>query len=742
MADYLPPAVLRLVSEFDPKGIVEAKKGVDSLTKYTDESLRKQSATAADEGKKTGKAFGEAIPKAAKPGLDRLERDVRESGRRAGHGLAGEFERSVTHAGGSAGVTLGGMFKTIFSTNTLKSLFSKASWAGIQAGDAFSEGFKGGLLNIAKAAWPVLLPMAVGLAAELAADIGGALEGALALGGLITGAMVQIKTNPEVQRAAKDFGHWFTDQFKEGTASFAGPLIDAFSILKSELTGPLGDLKQDFAYLAPYVRDFAMYLGAAVEKFMPGFNRAVQSSGPIIQELGKGLVYVADGLNIMFDEISKGGKGEVEALDTLFRVIGAAAAATGFFIRVSAGLYDSLVKVAKVVNDVVKNFTPLGIIIQKVIGWDLSKYIDGISRSFSDGGPAISGYARAVNDAGRQSHLTADDLKELSGQVGETAVTVDTLAAQMVQKLFTATMGVDEATLQWHEALTSLRDTLAENGTQIDKHTDSINLNTKKGQQNESAILAAVRANMAAYQSWIAVGGSAQDAAKQYDVNTTALVKQMQQAGYTSKEIEGLIGKYRGIPDTVNTQIATQGLADAIDGLSELLAQINGIWSRRLIDIEVRSRINTPGSFGHIARGAAILPGGVIRAAEGLLPPRNPGTLVLAGEPETGGEVMIPLRGISAVRAAMLAQYALAPYGLGVTSQKGPSRAALSALSGPGGGGRGGAQMVAHTGGGGYVPIVVQLGGTQMAALHAKLIPVAQRYRIRTGSTGLETPPR
>jgi phage-related protein len=37
----------------------------------------------------------------------------------------------------------------------------------------------------------------------------------------------------------------------------------------------------------------------------------------------------------------------------------------------------------------------------------------------------------------------------------------------------------------------------------------------------------------------------------------------------------------------------------------------------------------------------------------------------------------------------------------------------------------------------GYVPINVQLGGTQMAAVHGALIPVAQRYKQRTGTTGM-----
>jgi len=53
-------------------------------------------------------------------------------------------------------------------------------------------------------------------------------------------------------------------------------------------------------------------------------------------------------------------------------------------------------------------------------------------------------------------------------------------------------------------------------------------------------------------------------------------------------------------------------------------------------------------------------------------------------------------------------------------------------------GGRGGAYAMGGAGGGvEYVPIQVNLGGAQMAIIHAQLVPVAQRYKTRTGTTGL-----
>jgi hypothetical protein len=61
---------------------------------------------------------------------------------------------------------------------------------------------------------------------------------------------------------------------------------------------------------------------------------------------------------------------------------------------------------------------------------------------------------------------------------------------------------------------------------------------------------------------------------------------------------------------------------------------------------------------------AAYAHGGIRHAAMGMvLPPTNPG-VVLAAEPQTGGEALIPLRGISRAAAGALMNVAGAGYGL------------------------------------------------------------------------------
>ena len=83
--------------------------------------------------------------------------------------------------------------------------------------------------------------------------------------------------------------------------------------------------------------------------------------------------------------------------------------------------------------------------------------------------------------------------------------------------------------------------------------------------------------------------------------------------------------------------------------------------------------------------------GGIRHAAMGMIvAPRDPGTLI--GEPQTGGEALIPLKGISKRRAAALGEVAMSGYGLDVVPRSarggwggGASSMNLTLTLGPGG---------------------------------------------------------
>jgi hypothetical protein len=170
----------------------------------------------------------------------------------------------------------------------------------------------------------------------------------------------------------------------------------------------------------------------------------------------------------------------------------------------------------------------------------------------------------------------------------------------------------------------------------------------------------------------------------------------------------------------------TDQLKPLLDSIHRLEDQLAKLKSKT---ITVTLKVNTKyggggGSPFPIAKGGVVgIPKADKGAVAGVLPPRSPGTLMLAGEPETGGEVFMPLRGISQRRAMTLAQVAGDAHGFDVTPRAARSAAAIA------------------NGAPGYArlpPIVVEnhlyLNGKQM---HGALIQEAQRYKLRTGTTGL-----
>jgi hypothetical protein len=183
---------------------------------------------------------------------------------------------------------------------------------------------------------------------------------------------------------------------------------------------------------------------------------------------------------------------------------------------------------------------------------------------------AASAAATAISKQADAAKSAATDFAALAGVLNKTTENADTLAGAMSDKILGSLLSGDHAALGFQESLTSLNDSLAQNGTQLD-------ITTAKGQANREAVLSVVEANVRQYDANIAAGDSAQEAAGKYDKNTDALRRQLTQAGLTKDQIDGLIGKYAQVPDKVNTNIALEGLTNALNNVAILIGAINGI---------------------------------------------------------------------------------------------------------------------------------------------------------------------
>ncbi|HEV8174327.1 MAG TPA: hypothetical protein VGP91_11840 [Actinoplanes sp.] len=225
----------------------------------------------------------------------------------------------------------------------------------------------------------------------------------------------------------------------------------------------------------------------------------------------------------------------------------------------------------------------------------------------------------------RLLHEAKDGANGLSGALGDMTSQVK-IANDAFDRLFGVMMNIDEANLRVKEGMADLAKTARDTGATHDEVTGKV--------------LNQIRALEDQRNAQLASGDGSAAATARINANYQAQLEQLKRM---FPWLNALINKYedlaRPLTKTITVKVVEQG------------GPIPG---------------GTRGAF-------AMAHGGIRKAAEGLLvPPRDPGT-VLFGEPQTGGEALIPLRGISPKRAMGLAQTVGNNYGFDVVGRGGGS---------------------------------------------------------------------
>jgi ribosome-associated translation inhibitor RaiA len=395
----------------------------------------------------------------------------------------------------------------------------------------------------------------VAAAPVILATTAGALLAGVAAAGIGVGIAGQIH-DPRVMKAISDTKDSLATGLTDATAAFAPVLIDVAHKAQSAFAGLEPGLKSTFDHLAPVADKLLSNLVVMGQKAAPGFEKAMNAGGHVLDRIGDDLPGLGASFSKMFDEISGGANGGADAVHDLIRLIGMLAVGIGGVLEVGG-------KAFSVVEDVFDTLT--------------GNFGD-LDRKLASSAGGTDELDKELAELGDHAAKAGDDMETLSNKISSTAVTSDTLAGQMSDKLFGALMGMDQATLGFAESQTKLSQSLDENGRHLDIHTE-------KGQANREAILAAIQANIQLYDQNIQSGMSATDAAAAFDTNTAALERQLTKAGMTKDEIDGLIGKYKKVPPGVDTDIALHGLTDAINDLDDMLARVNHLSGTHYINM-------------------------------------------------------------------------------------------------------------------------------------------------------------
>ena len=656
---------------------------------------------------------------------------------------------------------------------------------GRKAGESYAAGLVGALA----VASPVLLPMISGV---ITAGVG---AGVVALGVYIE------KSNPQVVAAFTKTKNDVVHVFQDAAQPMVAPIVDALGILDKGIEHGLPEIRLLFAEAAPAVRDiaddavrFAAAFGPGLVGLVSSFSREMsdpatqqaitglgRSVGNLFEAVGNGAPALTDVINLT-STLVNGVAGLINEFDAveapLHGVFGFIGSHQQIFGTLTTSILEGVVawKAYKLATNIdwAKIVAGIGDVTAALKGETAAAGAGGLAGSSAKGGIAGGVESGAAGGAAAGGAGKAGGLSSLL-DFGEGYVAVDNAGTaaggsyynylqgeikqanavwkKVTSGFVTGVSNADAAAFQkWSDATDTLFASMTDVATEvntlnadvqsqislIDQLADTnlglhqamttwdqaikkgkldFNENTKAGQANWAMLNQTDEALANYYGQQIQVNGATKESITAYRDAEQKLYDQAKAAGATKDEleplketIEKLNGELNDLPKKININVDLKMNTGEVGKINNELNRLG----------------NTAGA-AHGGLFQAFAAGGyapVLHAASGLtsgvLQPRNPGTLVMAGEPETGGEVFAPLRGISQRRAMALAQLIGDAYGFDVS---------------PRAKGRVGGGVV----GGGYdsVNVNVNLGGTQMAAVHRSLIQSSQRYKIRTGTTGL-----
>lgn len=307
--------------------------------------------------------------------------------------------------------------------------------------------------------------------------------------------------------------------------------------------------------------------------------------------------------------------------------------------------------------------------------WDTQALTNAYSALWSvkDGSDQAASAQKNVQEAMKGSAAT----------LGDAAAAADKLKTAL-DALMGASLGVDQAQIQWLQSLAALKTTLKENGA-------TLSLNSKAGQDNRLAIIGQVEDLQDLLVATANTGASQETLATKLQQGRQALIDAGVAAKIPKAAMEALLTQYKLTPDLVKTLIEQSGAESAKAKMDEVTAAaknvdkqkpkptvtaqdhatgvirsveggLNAIDGRnaratvtvtnttvnRIISERTTRAQTTTGTGGH----AINADGGIWRVpsyADGKTPGQAmiqqavPGGLFQWAEPETGGEAFIPM---------------------------------------------------------------------------------------------------
>lgn len=543
-------------------------------------------------------------------------------------------------------------------------LFTDAS--GTLAGLAPKLASSPAMLGIGGA---IAVPIAAGLATALS---GAALAGTAAAG--LAGGIMLAAASDRVQTAWSSFADGAITELQDAATAFEEPLVEAAHTFSDALGQDMPAIRKDFQILAPLIDDLAEGAAGFVHNLQPGLQDAFKGAVPVIKELGSALPRLGDDASFFFHELGGAGTGGASALGLTVDALGGSLRVLGTELHTAALAYELFGGSMLSAVTGTQGFDAALAVMTNAPIWDALEKMRGGKGDADEFGTSVEDLTRHLDEAGQQEAFN-EGMKVAAQAMQDGARAADEMEHQLAE-LARQILGSKDADLAFKSGRLDMVEALKSSKGALDDTTEA-------GIRAQQAILSQAEAAVRHREAVLAQTNDVAAADKVFDQHIQQIYADADANGVAKEKVDGLIGSLNTIPKPNPVDIELKRLGYSDDDLREMKRALLGSQGTYTATMNVvrntyyneitrsyRERIDGPFAGG-LASGGFRGSAGIRKAAVGMfIPPSDPGT-VLTGEPQTGGEWLIPARGISSTRAAMLGQRAMSGYGLDVVPKSG-----------------------------------------------------------------------
>jgi hypothetical protein len=452
------------------------------------------------------------------------------------------------------------------------------------------------------------------------AAAGGALAAGVGAGVAGAGIAGAALGDPQAFSAAwGDVTSKLKSEFIDATRVFDGPGLDAINSIGDAIGH--WDFKGLFAAAAPYVKPLVTGTEEMAGYIFDGVKTLTQDAGPAVDVLAKDLPMIGQSIDEALTHIGEESQGGADGLHALDTALADVIAGIGYVVAgaeaVTGGIHDA--------SDATRNF------FDSIPGWVqvvlpplalYKKLFDSATEGSDEGashfGAAMQGVTVGLDGAiGR-----TDDFGVVGGhtfigldqQVRDVAATVERMN-QAFDKSISDVLALSNANVGAAQAFADLSD-------QFRKGAGDLDIATQKGRDNQQLINTTIEALQRQRDAAIDAGNGSKEATDAANAAYNGQLTKLQQ----------IIDKAHGGKSAVDAFIDSFRNKDFYITQHVRIVQTGPVSQEGVVT-------------GGVPRvpGTAFAHGGIRHAAAGMIvPPRNPGSILL-GEPQTGGEALIPL---------------------------------------------------------------------------------------------------